>query len=82
MEPHRRASKNRWNADSLVDPRRCHTRSGFEGRHFGKISLVDYRIKGVRRLAYLKPLLCLASGSELSGNPNPYLGIETGQTVD
>ena len=65
MVPHRRTSQNRWNPDYLVDLRRCHTGTGFEGRHFGKNRHVDYFVKGVRRFGVLKALLCRRLKTEL-----------------
>ena len=65
MVPHIRTSENRWNPDSFVDLRRCHTGTGFEGRHFGKNRHVDYFVKGVRRFGVLKALLCRRLKTEL-----------------
>ena len=48
-----------------VDLGRCHTGTGFEGRHFRKNRHVDFSVKGVRRFGVLKALLCRGSGTEL-----------------
>ena len=66
MVPHRRTSENRWNADSFVELRRYHTRSRFEGCHFGKFCRFDFLVKGVGILGGLKALISRGSETELS----------------